>query len=145
MAWFLVRVELHGAKAWEDYDELHEAMEAFGFSRTIVSDNGVEYHLPPAEYYIEGELELEQVCDKAKRAAARTGYSYAVLAALRHRVQVVWTGSGGPAGPPLTIRPRLIRFCFFGRLRNLDGILAVEVLHAHVEQFAGREAALQQR
>ncbi len=76
---FTTRVELHHASTREDYERLHTAMEAEGFSRTIKID-GITYKLPTAEYnYCRGELTKQQVLDAAKRAAATTGRTYAVL------------------------------------------------------------------
>jgi hypothetical protein len=51
MANFTVRVVLHGTESSE-YEELHEFMEATGFSRTITNSGDVEFHLPPREYTI---------------------------------------------------------------------------------------------
>jgi hypothetical protein len=74
---FTVRVELHEA-TWSDYDTLHE-MEAEGFRRTIRSDDGATYHLPTAEYDINGSSNLSQVLEKAKTAAARTQKTFGAL------------------------------------------------------------------
>lgn len=78
MAKFTTRVELHGA-AESDYEVLHEAMENRGFSRTILNDDGVEYHLPTAEYNLIGEYKNDAVRNLAKIAAEETGKSAAVL------------------------------------------------------------------
>lgn len=56
--WFLVRVELHKHSdgpdlTRADYDSLHREMESNNFKRTIRSDDGIDYHLPPAEYFFE--------------------------------------------------------------------------------------------
>lgn len=75
---FTTGVELHKHEEG-DYDILHSAMEREGFTRTIVSDKGKEYHLPPAEYNKEGNFTIEQVKDSAKRAAAVTKKEFAVL------------------------------------------------------------------
>lgn len=53
----------------EDYDRLHEAMEAQGFKRSITSDDGVAYDLPTAEYYYEGNVTRNNVLEKTKVAA----------------------------------------------------------------------------
>ncbi len=79
MASFTTRVELHGNATWSDYDMLHQAMEAEGFSRTITADSGTEYHLPTAEYDIVGDFDKSGVLSKARRAAAKTGKSNSVL------------------------------------------------------------------
>lgn len=78
MAGFNTRVELHSAKA-EDYDKLHEAMENQGFSRTITSDDGTTYDLPTAEYDYEGDVTCDQVLEKAKAAADKTGKKYGAI------------------------------------------------------------------
>lgn len=78
MASFTTRVELHGA-TYQDYENLHVAMEREGFSRTIKADGGGRYHLPTAEYDRSGALTLAQILESAKRAAASTRKSFAVL------------------------------------------------------------------
>jgi hypothetical protein len=78
MANFTVRVELHQA-AWADYETLHAAMEAKGFSRQITSDDGKIYQLPLAEYNGSGNLDGSRVRDIAREAANSTGKSNAVL------------------------------------------------------------------
>jgi hypothetical protein len=78
MASFTVRVELHSAN-FDDYNVLHEAMESAGFSRQITSDDGITYHLPWAEYNMEGSLTPTQVRQAAHRAAQQTGRNFAVL------------------------------------------------------------------
>ena len=49
----VTRVELHGALE-EEYTYLHKAMESEGFTRTIISGDGKEYHLTTATYYRRG-------------------------------------------------------------------------------------------
>jgi hypothetical protein len=78
MANFTVRVELHQA-TWADYETLHAAMEAKGFSRHITSDDGKTYQLPLAEYNGMGNLDATRVRDIAREAANSTGKSNAVL------------------------------------------------------------------
>jgi hypothetical protein len=75
---YTTRVELHDA-TWSDYETLHSAMAAKGFSRQITSDDGATYDLPTAEYNYEGTTPLDQVLEKAKTAAATTGRKYSVL------------------------------------------------------------------
>jgi len=89
MATFMTRVELHAADE-DDYEALHAAMEQEGFDRTITSGDGVTYHLPTAEYYRSAQLTQQQVLDSAKRAAATTGKSYAVV--VTESNGVTWTG-----------------------------------------------------
>ncbi|HEX8668887.1 MAG TPA: hypothetical protein VF727_11020 [Allosphingosinicella sp.] len=58
MAKYTVRVELHGATG-QDYENLHEAMEAAGYRRYIddTATNGTlgRWALPTAEYDCTGE------------------------------------------------------------------------------------------
>lgn len=78
MAKFTTRVELLDGDS-DDYDTLHDEMEARNFTRTITSDTGVAYNLPPAEYNKEGDYTREQVLDSAKNAANVTGKKYRIL------------------------------------------------------------------
>ena len=78
MATFTTRVELHKA-AEKDYECLHGAMEAEGFSRTITTSSGKEYHLPTAEYSFKGEATTDEVLDAAKRAVKTTGKTSSIL------------------------------------------------------------------
>ena len=78
MANFTVRVELHQG-SYEDYENLHTAMERLGFSRFITSDDGKVYHLPTAEYDRQASLTIAQVLNQAKAAANSTGKNSAVL------------------------------------------------------------------
>ncbi len=47
---FIIRIELN-SNILADFNVLHQAMHAKGFSQTITSDDGVEYRLPKATYY----------------------------------------------------------------------------------------------
>lgn len=77
---FTVRIVLLDTENdWEIYDKLHKAMEKEGFSKTIIGNNGKEYHLPDAEYNLIGEYSAENVMNMSKRAAATTGREYSVL------------------------------------------------------------------
>jgi hypothetical protein len=78
MARFITRVELHGA-ANDDYEVLHEAMEAEGFRRTITSGDGTVYHLPTAEYYWETPRTREEVIEAGKRAASKTEKEFGII------------------------------------------------------------------
>jgi hypothetical protein len=78
MPTFTTRVELHQG-SYQDYENLHAAMENAGFSRHVTSDGGRTYHLPTAEYDRSGDLTRSQVFNQAKTAAATTGKDYAVL------------------------------------------------------------------
>ncbi len=78
MTQFIVRVELHGAVYSADYDTLHIAMAAAGFSH-IISANGSKYYLPTAEYVINSNSSRTQILALAKNASSRTGKSFEVL------------------------------------------------------------------
>jgi len=85
----MTRVELHDANE-KDYETLHAAMEAEGFSRTIMSTENVVYHLPTAEYYRTAQLTRSQVLDSAKCAAGKTKKTYAVV--VTESNGVAWRG-----------------------------------------------------
>ena len=89
MAEFTVRVELHGAE-WEDYDALRTEMLAEGFAATVAGSGGAAYELPVGEYAFSGELARQQVLARARGAADRTGFSYAVL--VTESAGRVWSG-----------------------------------------------------
>ena len=78
MASFTTRVELHDAD-WSDYETLHKKMAAQGFTRTITSDGGKRYQMPPAEYNLEEAITRDQVLARAKTAAGQVKPSYAVF------------------------------------------------------------------
>lgn len=78
MARFTVRVELHRADE-DDYEKLHGAMEAEGFSRQVTSDDGIRYHLPTAEYSVDTNGSTADVLESARSAAATTNLGYEVL------------------------------------------------------------------
>jgi hypothetical protein len=82
---FITRVELHDANEG-DYEILHEKMEEFGFSRTILSDRNVEYHLPTAEYYFGGNNTPEKVCQLAIKAATKTKRKHSILLSLSSEI-----------------------------------------------------------
>lgn len=67
---YTTRVELHGADE-DEYDALHDAMEAEGFVRWIVdSSSSDKLRLPTAEYNLpDSKLDRAQVLKRAERAA----------------------------------------------------------------------------
>lgn len=77
MADFTVRVELHNADS-DDYDSLHEKMEAKGYSRQI-SANGTKYQLPTAEYCCTKDLSASEVRDAVLDIAKKVKPSPDVL------------------------------------------------------------------
>jgi hypothetical protein len=74
----MTRVELHSAGD-SDYDNLHRAMQAEGFRRTITAGDGTVYNLPTAEYYWETPRTLKDVLAAAQRAAEQTGKPYGII------------------------------------------------------------------
>ena len=78
MAKFTTRVELHDGQS-EDYVVLHEAMEAQGFSREIASSDGTIYEMPWAEYNLIADTTKENVLERAKVAATKTGCDFGIL------------------------------------------------------------------
>ena len=64
---YTVRVELHDADDG-DYEDLHKAMSAKGFSRSLSID-GVRWKLPSAEYSMVADITPQQVLSKAQAAA----------------------------------------------------------------------------
>lgn len=79
MSRFTTRVQLNGNPSYEEYEKLHKAMKAKGFSRIITGDDGGHYWLPHAEYDRSGNLTLQQVLNDAKAAAGTVKTSYEVL------------------------------------------------------------------
>lgn len=71
MSSFTVRIELD-SNVYSDFEILHRAMDASGFKKTIKSDDGVEYHLPRAEYNISTSIERSVVLKLAENAVAKT-------------------------------------------------------------------------
>jgi hypothetical protein len=78
MPMFMTRVELHNA-TWQDYENLHQKMEASGFSRKIQGSDGTWYKLPTAEYDITTSSTLEQIRSLAKACADATGKGNSIL------------------------------------------------------------------
>jgi hypothetical protein len=62
-----------------DYNILHDEMEHEGFTRTIIGDDGDEYHLPDAEYNKIGEFNKSDIMAAAKRAANNTARHFRIL------------------------------------------------------------------
>jgi hypothetical protein len=71
MSSFTVRIELD-SNIYSDFEILHRAMELSGFKKTIKADDGVEYHLPRAEYNIFTSADRSAVLKLAENAASKT-------------------------------------------------------------------------
>lgn len=78
MSSFTVRIELD-SNIYSDFEILHRAMELSGFKKTIKSDEGIEYHLPRAEYNISTSLSRSAVLKLAENAAAKTDKKAEIL------------------------------------------------------------------
>jgi hypothetical protein len=76
MPFFTTRVELQDA---DDHEHLRVYMGLQSFTNTVVGSDGVEYHLPPAEYHLEGNYTTENVREMAHWAARMTGKSCKIL------------------------------------------------------------------
>jgi hypothetical protein len=80
MSDFLARVELHDAIWPDEYvSRLHSAMSREGFSKTITDEKGIVYELPIAEYYKSTSEDVEQVIERAKKAATTIGKKFGVI------------------------------------------------------------------
>ncbi|MFV8979814.1 hypothetical protein [Serratia fonticola] len=66
MADYTVRVELSNAD-WDTYSKLHESMEASGYYRTVMGDDGTKFKLPDAEYVASKSISVTQVRDEVTR------------------------------------------------------------------------------
>jgi hypothetical protein len=78
MAYFITRVEIHNAKSWAEYDQLHAAMGYRGFSRTV-DVNGTPRRLPTAEYFHPDTTTTQTILNKAKEAAASIGKTASIV------------------------------------------------------------------
>ncbi len=78
MTRFTTRVELHDADS-DDYETLHNEMALAGFTRTIISDSGIEYHLPPGEYNLLSNDTGDHVRLLATNAAIATSKKYSII------------------------------------------------------------------
>jgi hypothetical protein len=80
MSHYLTRVELRDANWPDDYiSRLHLAMAREGFSKTITDDEGIVYELPASEYYKSTSENIEEVIERAKKAATTTGKRFGVI------------------------------------------------------------------
>jgi len=80
MSDYLTRVELHDTKWPDEYvNRLHPAMSREGFSKTITDEKGIVYELPIAEYYKRTSEDVEQVIERAKKAATTTGKKFGII------------------------------------------------------------------
>lgn len=90
MASFTARIELHSA-TYEDYNVLHAAMQARGFLRTIVGNDGKTYWLPTGTYdAAAATVSLTRARDIAVEAARVTNKSFEVFVVERNGA--AWLG-----------------------------------------------------
>ena len=78
MAQFTIRVELHEASR-EDYSTLATNLARLGITDIITCDDGVQYHMPPAEYTYTGYATRADVLKAVKEVAAGLVRNYGVL------------------------------------------------------------------
>jgi uncharacterized membrane protein len=94
MARFGVRVELHEVKkvepTWDDYEELHLAMQRKSYFRVIQSDKSVWYHLPHAEYTVSWDVEIATVLKEVKEIVSSVWENYGAL--VTKSAGQTWTG-----------------------------------------------------
>ncbi|WP_223538694.1 hypothetical protein [Pseudomonas sp. BF-R-12] len=92
MASFTTRVVLHNA-TFEDYEKLHEQMEARKFTRKIKGADGTTYTLPDAEYRsISSTLDAAGVRQLAVDAASKTRRNHAVFVTMSTTDSCAWVG-----------------------------------------------------
>ena len=89
MSKYIVRVELHHAD-YQDYEQLHAAMEKKGFARKVQGSDGQIYDLPEAEYFVSTQRDISEVRAAARNAAVGTGRKNAVL--VTQSVTSAWIG-----------------------------------------------------
>lgn len=76
---FLTRIEFHGQAAFTDYEVLTEIMGKEGFSRKIRDVNSEMYYLPTAEYFIETELNRDEVIAAAIKTVNTLKKEYSII------------------------------------------------------------------
>jgi hypothetical protein len=94
MARYIARIELSDEL---DYTLLDAAVRAYGFSRLVANRDGEIFKLPSGTYWIETELSMTEVHDRAVAAAARTGQRYSLLVSKNHVVSWVGLARHNPA------------------------------------------------
>jgi hypothetical protein len=78
MHFYTIRVELHAA-SWQDYINLANDLSAKGIVTSITANEGVAYHMLPAEYNYQGPADIDTVLNASKASAAKTGKRHAVF------------------------------------------------------------------
>ena len=78
MATYITRIELHNAN-FKDYTNLHAAMRRQGFAQSITANDGREYILPTAEYFINTPADRSTVYNSAMQAATSTGRAFWII------------------------------------------------------------------
>lgn len=78
MSAYTIRIELD-SNIYADFEILHNAMEMKGFKKTITSNDGVEYHLPRAEYNISTSSDKSIVLKAAEDAVIKTNKKAEIL------------------------------------------------------------------
>lgn len=78
MHFYTIRVELHAA-SWQDYINLANDLSTKGIVTSITANEGVTYHMLPAEYNYQGSADIDTVLNAAKASAEKTGKRHAVF------------------------------------------------------------------
>lgn len=89
MSLYIVRIELD-SNIYADFEILHNEMSAKGFKKTIVSNNGVAYHLPKAEYTISTLSDRSGVLKITEEAVIKTNKKAEIL--VTESKGVSWSG-----------------------------------------------------
>jgi hypothetical protein len=87
---FLTRIEIHGEKAATEYEKLNDIMAHEGFSRKIQSSESDIYYLPTGEYFIQTELNRDQVISAAIKIGNTLGTEYSIL--VSESIGITWGG-----------------------------------------------------
>jgi len=75
---YLARVELHNA-TYEDYEQLHAAMERRQFHRVIQADDKTWYSLPTGTYNKYSAATVQEALNDAIAAANETGKRHSLI------------------------------------------------------------------
>jgi hypothetical protein len=80
MASFFARVELHGARWPEDYENLHKALKVHEFINCVTVEGGEIQRLPTGTYYSTNRKDdLDLIARVVKKCADDTGYKNEVV------------------------------------------------------------------
>lgn len=80
----------HDSDSNASENALRQALVDAGFFDTIVGSNRIEYRLPPLVYHSNCALTKDQILDRAKRIALRTGKQCAIM--VTECADTAWVG-----------------------------------------------------